>query len=347
MPASGNYGYQGFASWAQKHQPTLKPGETLDTRAHKFYNVGHGVVYRDTIPTSAPRDKTVLQESYSNVRQGDYKVPDRRGISVQFLDDAKKLMDATKPCVSVTQSQASFVPFERGLEIFSDAPDEVFEHAFYDTAGEFTYIKPSQVAGVIESVVPGVSPQIHGNMKKYFEMLQPEDEISLTMLLESVYAVRRALMPPTLGGTRVKASAPEWLAMSKRRQPEVSGVMIRSSYQKDMGKAGEWPQQRQYLNRTGMNSTTEDLSEGTTKDTYHIPGYGGHIPASKRNPDVVKHGEAKDERLKPTSLRLYHRHDLPGYTGHCPSNARNDLGERTSGAHAATTSGAAALGLVL
>ena len=91
----------------------------------------------------------------------------------------------------------------------------------------------------------------------------------------------------------------------------------------------------------------DDLFEGTTKDTYHIPGYCGHIAASKRNPDVLLHSEAEIARENGTSLRLYHRHNVPGYTGHQPTNARNDLGERLSGAHPATTSGAAALGLVL
>ena len=159
--------------------------------------------------------------------------------------------------------------------------------------------------------------------------------------------VRTGALPPSLGGVTLKSGAPEWLVSSRQVNTSVVKRQMKSSYQKDLGKDGELPSERPFIAKTGMASTTEDLFDGTTKDTHHIPGYCGHIPASKRNPHVVKHGDAEDPRDKATSLRLYHRHNVPGYTGHQPVNARNDLGERLSGAHPATTAGAAALGLVL
>jgi hypothetical protein len=96
-----------------------------------------------------------------------------------------------------------------------------------------------------------------------------------------------------------------------------------------------------------MYSTSQDMLAGTTRDTYHIPGYSGHIPASKRNPYVVAQAEAKVPRITKNNLRLIYSHDLPGYTGHKPNAAINDIGEKKGGRDLRTTSGSAAVGLSL
>jgi len=98
----------------------------------------------------------------------------------------------------------------------------------------------------------------------------------------------------------------------------------------DLGIAGESPSLRPYVVRTGMASTTMDLNEGTTKATYHIPGYGGHIPCSIRNPTMRQHSEGSTARPLLSNSSQY-RHNLPGYTGHKPSSARNDKGPQFSG----------------
>ena len=112
-----------------------------------------------------------------------------------------------------------------------------------------------------------------------------------------------------------------------------------------MGMANEKPLERPYISKTGMAGTTQDLCAGTTKATYHIPGFSGHIPTTQRNPRVVAHGDGQKVHAQPSHLRLYHRHNMPGYTGFRPTNAKNDKGERHSGANPATSSGASALGL--
>ena len=48
------------------------------------------------------------------------------------------------------------------------------------------------------------------------------------------------------------------------------GETVQSSYQKDMGKFGEVPRDRRIWYKTGMSSTTLDLFDGTTKDTYQV-----------------------------------------------------------------------------
>lgn len=78
-----------------------------------------------------------------------------------------------------------------------------------------------------------------------------------------------------------------------------------------------------------------------------VPGYGGFIPASKMNRRASEHGDMKNPRPQSLDLRLFYRHNTPGYTGHAPSAACNDPGPAHCGSNALTTSGAAALGLIL
>ncbi|CAN0529850.1 unnamed protein product, partial [Scytosiphon promiscuus] len=78
-----------------------------------------------------------------------------------------------------------------------------------------------------------------------------------------------------------------------------------------------------------------------------VPGYGGFIQASKQNSRGREHSDMRYPRPKALDLRLCYRHNTPGYTGHAPSAACNDPGPARCGSNALTTSGAAALGLIL
>lgn len=48
------------------------------------------------------------------------------------------------------------------------------------------------------------------------------------------------------------------------------GRKTESCYQMDMGKDGEVPRNRRIWYKTGMSSTTLDLFNGTTKETYQV-----------------------------------------------------------------------------
>jgi hypothetical protein len=135
---------------------------------------------------------------------------------------------------------------------------------------------------------------------------------------------------------------PEWLIASKKMPPKVlRNLGVKSAMQIATCSLDD----RKYSNgKGGMWSCDHDMLEGTTRDTYHIPGYAGHIPASKRNPIVQQQGDAKNPREIKNNLRLIYSHDLPGYTGHQPVAARNDIGEKKGGRDPRTTSGSAAVG---
>ena len=81
------FAYQGFKPWADIVPPANKPGETNESRANKFQNVGHGVVYRKGPPCEFPRDSTNFSMSYTNVEPADFVVRGECRISLplQFL----------------------------------------------------------------------------------------------------------------------------------------------------------------------------------------------------------------------------------------------------------------------
>ena len=120
---------------------------------------------------------------------------------------------------------------------------------------------------------------------------------------------------------------------------------LASSYEIDVGRAGSKPQDRGYRYKSGMASSTLDLNLGTTKDSYHIPGYGGFLCQSQNSVEAAATSNGAAPRGKSEDLRLYFSHDLPGYTGHKPSDVKNDFGPRKGGCNPQTTSGAAAIGL--
>ena len=94
---------------------------------------------------------------------------------------------------------------------------------------------------------------------------------------------------------------------------------IRSSYETDVGKDEEdEPAHRPLVCKSGFASTTRDMFKGTSRDTYHIPGYGGYIPLNPRHTHVSDQYECKEPRPLQTDLRLYARQNILGYTGHLP-----------------------------
>ena len=175
-------------------------------------------------------------------------------------------------------------------------------------------------------------PPHHRHPQQTFEELE-------AALPTIIHAIKHDTAKNTVG-------QPEWLIASKKMPPKVlTNGGVRSAMQIDFGMADTNPADRPYTYKTGMYSSSQDMLLGTTRDTYHIPGYAGHIPFSKRNPVVMEQGEMKVPRPTKNNLRLIFSHDLPGYTGHQPRAARNDVGRKTGGLDPRTTSGSAATGM--
>ncbi|CAM9631459.1 unnamed protein product, partial [Discosporangium mesarthrocarpum] len=305
--------------------------------------IGHGVVYKDAPPRDISTMTTFGAEAFSNVERGDYRVPDRRGVSANHASIPPG--ERSKPFLHTTVYGDTFRDFVEEVERLERVPEDEYENAFKRQAAEKEWVDIRKMPELITSVLGRqVQHWVLDRMLKVFE--QNRDGRVRWMDLKE--GLRRMMESNRRDVTVRDKNLPEWLLANRKVMPAVShGKAVMSCYQVDLGKHGSIPANRRILFKTGMSSTTQDLSEGTTKDTFQIPGYSGFIPASKINARAREHGDMHRCRQQSLNLRLFHNHNASGYTGHMPTAARNDVGPMKCGSNPLSTSGAAALGLIL
>lgn len=70
-------------------------------------------------------------------------------------------------------------------------------------------------------------------------------------------------------------------------------------------------------NKKGLNNAAQILYAGTTKSTYHLPGFKGHIPSNVRNYRKLEHSSGEIDHPVANNLRLTQRGMgcVLGYTG--------------------------------
>ena len=93
-----------------------------------------------------------------------------------------------------------------------------------------------------------------------------------------------------------------------------------------------------------MNPSTKQLSAGSTKSCYQIPGYSGHIPFNTRNARKVEHSNGTYEHPVVNDLMLTQRGmgTVLGYAGYVPKPSLHvKFNERRTGMDNMTTTGAA------
>ena len=79
-----------------------------------------------------------------------------------------------------------------------------------------------------------------------------------------------------------------------------------------------------------FTASTAENYQGTTKATYHPPGYSGFIPETGRNPHASAQGVCPAERTGTKNFELQtlfqYPQNIPGYAGYRPQTAVNDVG---------------------
>jgi len=125
-----------------------------------------------------------------------------------------------------------------------------------------------------------------------------------------------------------RSTRPEW---SLNKDPyTVEGGPRATDYKGQFGERGVNPIEK--LSRTvhmpPVPKSHETLLLGTTKSTYHIPGYTGHLPKSLVVPDTwdQAHGVNSRATILKQNITENYQTRVPGYSGHRPSNAVNDRG---------------------
>jgi len=330
----------GFVPTYLVHPPSMKNGETYEFLKSKYTTVGQGQTYKNKVGASASNfdNLALTEDQFKTVEETDYVVPDRRGVSATHASG--DVRDRSKPFYGGTMYNSTFRNFkDEGAVVVAMEVEELREgfEKHCDGNGELNlkHIK----RWLNDSLGFAATPDWI-----VLKFLKPVDEnpsgrFTWDEIVAAYPRIRRAI---DMDIKKDVVGKPEWLTASKKMPPKVlQNLGVKSAMQIATTKLED----RKFSNgKGGMWSCDHDMLAGTSRDTYHLPGYAGHIPMSKRNPIVEKQGDAKVPREIKNNLRLIYSHDLPGYTGHQPMNARNDIGEKKGGRDPRTTAGSAALG---
>ncbi|KAG7388876.1 ATPase, P-type (transporting), HAD super, sub IC [Phytophthora pseudosyringae] len=351
MCASKTYGYQGFKSFAVQHCATLKPGETYEQRATKFSSMGSHIIAPPTMNRMGRHaHESVAMQNGQQVQPEDYRVPDRRGVSVN-----QKRPDA-KPFIASSTYLHDFRAFDDERTRVLHVPLEEYERAFMAVASsndqqrEEATIQLHQVQDVLklalgDAAVPRVLEVFHSYLDRRGSV---RDRISWGLFRQAIDHVDELFAHELSRCKTADTSGKAWgsgtFAEKQLSENLVHSSTPASSYQKDFGTYGENPRDRPYMRMRGMASTTTDLNPGTSSVTNQIPGYAGFVPLTSHSAEAVAqaNGPEQIEGLRPTprvALRLFHSDNIPGYTGHKPVECVNYRGECRAGSDPGTTTG--------
>lgn len=349
MCASKTSGYQGFKSFAVQHCATLKPGESYEQRASKFSSMGSRIIAPPTMNRVGKHThESVAMQSGQLVQPEDYRVPDRRGVSVNqtrpelkpFLASSIYLHDF--PAVDEERKRVLQVP----LDDYEKAFKLVATHNAQHQPGAPT-IQLLQVADVLKAALgDSAVPRVIDVFQSFLDRRgSVRDRITWDLFCQAVDHTD-ALFERELSSKGGRASG-TWGPSFAEQQLNASLVHSStpaSSYQLDFGTYGANPRDRPYMRRRGMASTTSDLNPGTSRVTNQVPGYAGFLPLTSHNAQAVAQssGPEEIESLHPTprvALRLFHSDNIPGYTGHKPVDCVNYRGECRAGSDPGTTTG--------
>ncbi|OQS00818.1 hypothetical protein ACHHYP_02404 [Achlya hypogyna] len=321
-------GYKGFKSWAGQECPTLKPGESYDTRATKFSAMGQSIM--NTMCVQNPTFGSVYRADFGLVTKADYV---SRGPKESHND-----VVAGKKFLGQSLYETDFVHFQNQGKALLEMPREEYKRAF-DALAEAGGQEPRLSRDLVKELLTAVygTPPSARMLDIYAHMFDPIADGYITWPVFEEALERLTLF--VSNATSKLHGKPSWMEyLSLRRL--LPGTMPSSSHQIDYGTYGSDPLARPYLGRTkGMASTTSDLADGTTKNTFHIPRYGGFMPEAPHNPTAVAQGDCPQPRSKGADLRLYHLNNIPGYTGHKPVDSKNVRGEAATGTDQRTTNG--------
>jgi len=140
----------------------------------------------------------------------------------------------------------------------------------------------------------------------------------------NMYMATKKVLPP---GPEPRERANRNISGVDLRMPELS-----TSYRDTFGKFGVDPHSKTPKDPSDINfkAATADNFQGTTKASYHPPGYSGFIPETGRNLKATHQGLCIDPREGTKNFELQilfqYPHQVPGYGGYRPQTAINDVG---------------------
>jgi len=200
--------------------------------------------------------------------------------------------------------------FERpfiGASTFSDSYNRALKPQEY----------PSDVTKTGQLRPPGTHEPVGLSPFYTTEYMQKSEE-------GNVHMATKKVLPP---GPAPKERANRDLTGVNLRIPELS-----TSYRDTFGKFGVDPHSKTPKDPSEINfkASTAENFQGTTKASYHPPGYSGFIPETGRNAKATVQGLCTEPRESTKNFEqqilFQFPHQIPGYGGYRPQTAINDVG---------------------
>lgn len=135
-----------------------------------------------------------------------------------------------------------------------------------------------------------------------------------------------------------------WKKRYPRERRVMSNLAMASSSMRDMGTRGSVPTDRPLLTAAKvLASTTNDLQEGTVKDTLHPPRYTGFVPQAQRTAAYAQSRVCAPRSTFDAKTNLTHTFSkrMPGFGGHVPSGKASLSISKRRGLFADTDKGVA------
>jgi hypothetical protein len=338
-----------FLSWSGNHGYYSRPETNVNPfKTDKMMNAGFDVeamVHNQTLCSS-------LREANKSTVE----------FKVKLTHDPKML--------STTSSQANFVDQKNMTSIMLErATSERLQAAFDDmfdktetglalTRGEFYAISTKYVAEIVNNCMGMDTPNFI--VDKFVELSTKNSvggKISWAKFSEQIPIVENAVSAEC----RFRRELPALMVLMNRPriQDKKLGSLgnMSSTYRDNFNKTKElsfadtypgfaYTKATEPTNKRGLNNAAKVLYAGTTKSTYHLPGFKGHIPANVRNTRKLEHSCGETYHPVANNLRLTQRGMgcVLGYTGHVPHETSGPRQERTTACDMRTTNGASYCG---
>ncbi len=362
--------------------PTLGPGVTISQRDTKFKNWNGEYGYYQRAETRVAPYKTdnmtsmvYKKDDMRNSHGICHTMRLANRASVVRPEGAGEEEQHRPISFKRTIAHDSFVDF-KGLSQRSQsevASGEDFESAFFaqaqkgDYDGDDCFIRMDQIKYVLMNVIGEDVPLF---IQEKFNKLCKRAEVGgrvywadFKRLAPSALAaanadcsVKRELPPLVMLMTKPRLTDPDLGPMStvnscysdtfgpsfKQLTANPTSVPGTSSYTKFLVKDGVVSKEPILMPKSILNPANGELSAGTPKGTYQVPGYTGHMPRNIRNPRKDHHSGGKELHPVVNSLRMTKKggSNVLGYAGHVPWHADSER-ERTSGCDPRTSTGAA------
>lgn len=274
-------GYQGFRPYQFKKAETLKPGENKAQRENKFLNTGAAIVMEDS------RFNTTTGLATGLTRMSDYTAAHEKPQNPLKAKDQRQ--PVTTAFVAQSSYNSNYPNYMQELLDLQGNTEADFRRAFEkcdtDKSG---YIEPREVRALLREAT-GKTPNARmvDTFMVFFDT-NNDGKVDWTEFVTALSKVEQH-MEKSLNTKAPKSNKPEWM---RNTNPKVlQGYVPQSSSQMD------------------SQGAANDLFEGTTRGSNHIPGYKGYI--AKREPGAPGGRKDKDAQY---IIETYN-HQPPGYTG--------------------------------